>query len=1470
MQQSSPSHPQRATRSRATRWLLRAVLGGLATVTLLVGLWFAVTEGFVGRWIVQGILSQRLGASARMDGISIATSGRAVLKGLRLRVPDVAGVPGTFFEARRLEVELDYSGWRQGEIVLQAVAAEGILARISQDTRTERLNIQGWRLPAAGGPGAVPKVIVRSGRIELCEHTGSNLQVLKSMEVRGEVAPDDAGAFDIRFREVRRRPDQSEGELPGLAIGGKLRPDGVELLLQDVKLEDWRPESVPTKLRQLFTDLDLSGEIARTRLQYSFVAPMGDSTSAPATGVAATLELRNVGVSLPGVPERPGLIGDGESGRLMRLQAEHGSITFAGGFTEARFEGSIEGVPYRVRATYKGTRRDSAFEAIFDVGEFELRRDAPVLRFATPLVLDRLQDFGYPTGKVEAQIRVGRAEGGPIQTRGEVRLREGVAAFHRFPYEFRDLVGLVRFTDDEVVIHRVEGRAPSGATIVAEGRIAPPIADAEVRVLVKATNVPMDETVESALGERRARLVRTIFSREKERALLDRGDIRPPTDPANAGAVDASSIDPETPEFAVGGVADITVDVRRALGPGDQWTDRVQVDIRNAGLLVDRFPFPLRAPMVTAVIDDGIVRLDSVELEGLRGGKVVVDATLDARRRPDHEPDPEPTILVEASNIPIDRALVEALPDKQNAGRSARSVVSALGLTGTINARADLAPDAENRLVVKVRVVPEKLESTPRLADVAPVQTPLVSSVDAARRPIAGDLRFTDLTGSVDVHDDQLSVDLQGTVVRQDADDPGERGAATDAPVSPQDAAAGAVVAPPRIKLLADVDLSDQRESTARFESERLDVTLPLEKVLAIVSPRAGADLASLRDRYQPAGRVDVRADASSLGDTTRSTITLSNFSDARVRLPDDSGGVPLEARSSSGSLRVELAPVPAPTTLRFDDFQVDLGSDGVATGRAELRGVVATRDGRLVPLPGEPCSLDLRWTDAQMSTPFSRWLTGTLLGAEAATLHVRHRPEGIFDVRATLSGERPDVRGEITPRSASLTMSDGLVRFERINGSVTFSRDSASFEAISLEAGAWSVVSSGGWSRDESGASRATASLDIRSMGVPEDLKSAAPAGVSDALRELGVGGTGPIRLPDLRIDAAWDAPTSERPGTGRPDRLRAVGRLLLEDAAAQVGVEVSELHGVLDFEAVRDGRDAPLRFDLSGVFERLALAGVRLTDGRLRVVSGSRPGEIFVPQLTGDCHGGRLTASASVTPQDSADPESDRNFEARIGLSGVTLGPMIEDLRRTRPGEAPAGAKPQATGAEQSDAKVDVGFTVAGTLGKPETRRGRGTATAGQGTLLRLPLVTRLAEASNLMLPTGEPLDLMQASFFLQGPTVSFEELSIFSASVEFLGFGTVTWPDLALDMIVTHRAANRVPIVGAIVESFRNELVTTSVTGTLTEPSFGVSSMRGTRGLLDRLFGGPTTLQERRMRELEERGRRGEQRVRVEPSR
>ncbi|MEZ6163975.1 MAG: hypothetical protein R3B67_06020 [Phycisphaerales bacterium] len=139
--------------------------------------------------------------------------------------------------------------------------------------------------------------------------------------------------------------------------------------------------------------------------------------------------------------------------------------------------------------------------------------------------------------------------------------------------------------------------------------------------------------------------------------------------------------------------------------------------------------------------------------------------------------------------------------------------------------------------------------------------------------------------------------------------------------------------------------------------------------------------------------------------------------------------------------------------------------------------------------------------------------------------------------------------------------------------------------------------------------------------------------------------------------------------------------------------------------------------------------------------------------------------------------------------------------------------------------------------------------------GSVLALPGLINLIEASNLSLPTGATIDLAQARFYVDGPNLAFEQLSASSRRVEILGYGTVNWENRGVDLRFRSRAINPIPIVSSLFETLRDELITTRVTGTIDKLEYSVSQFSGTRQLVNALLGNPLSEQEQRIRLVEQ---------------
>ena len=227
-------------------------------------------------------------------------------------------------------------------------------------------------------------------------------------------------------------------------------------------------------------------------------------------------------------------------------------------------------------------------------------------------------------------------------------------------------------------------------------------------------------------------------------------------------------------------------------------------------------------------------------------------------------------------------------------------------------------------------------------------------------------------------------------------------------------------------------------------------------------------------------------------------------------------------------------------------------------------------------------------------------------------------------------------------------------------------------------------------------------------------------------------------------------------------------------------------------------------------------------------------------------------------------------------LHASGVRAAPVFDDL--LLPPEGLVGPPlPGQTAVLSGWSKADdlsrgslLGdLTLTGPVGVADRRIGRGTVEIKGGSVLALPGLINLIEASNLSFPLGATIDLAEADFFIDGSTLAFEKLSASSKRIEILGYGTLSWPARELDLRFSSRAINPIPVISSLLESLRDELITISVTGTVEDPVYSANQFGETRRLVNALLGKPLSEQQQRLREVESQVQRDRRRVRSSTS-
>ncbi|MDX2117748.1 MAG: hypothetical protein SFY96_06150, partial [Planctomycetota bacterium] len=1066
---------------------------------------------------------------------------------------------------------------------------------------------------------------------------------------------------------------------------------------------------------------------------------------------------------------------------------------------------------------------------------FVLGKHPQLFRFAKPIVAARLNLFSEPTGTVDAEVTIARGEptnrtAAPVSVVGVMRFRDTRAAFKRFPYEFRDMRGTVRFTDDEVILEDIRGVAPSGATIHATGRIAPLTADAGVDLTIQSSGIPIDDTLIAAMGPVRRRVIDRLVDRDKF-AQLNQLEL------INA---------PGRPSFQLGGKGDVDIRIIRKPGPERIWNETIAVTLPHVGLLPQAFGVPVFAEGVKVVVQD-----DAMSVSGGRyilpsGGTADVVAKADFGSWSDPNAKFEPDIRISVADATIDPLVINALPGPRADGSDElRRVLRDLRLGGVLDAQVHLAVPGREAFPDGTHPPKASWQTPDDTAFAA-----LLTIKNAAAAPEGVGASLAGITGEVRASDARVELNLLSELA------------------TPGVPNAGTSLLQGRIDLhRAAPDALTTTTGDLKITATALDTAAPIEGLVSIITPRAGAQLRQLRSEYAPVGRVDLLTTVSgSFEDGVKVGVDLRGANNLQFNTPTWlAPGLAKEKlpRVTLGPIRGIARTVITPDgtqSNQFDNFEGILACDNAPAG--ELR------------LSGDDLALNVRWIDAPFQSPLVRALASGRLGYAVESAINERNPRGVFGLELAL--KRPDlnstwnVTGTFLPTSLAFDAGGREVKFDRIEGLVEFDSVSGSFQNMIFAAPQWSATATGTWYVPGDGSAAIKVEAGISGKAITPDLRALLPQNVESTLDELKLDVTREFNLPQLYVEASWERPdakerASKDAALRSPAQVLVTGAIDVKGMKAEVGVPVVDADGLLDFRIQRAGSRSPMAYQFQAVFDSARAANVRMTDARLRIESGTHADETFVPLLSANCHGGRVVGEFEIRPTGPGQP---RRYNARLQMSGVRLNPMIDDI--TEALAQAAGKEPPARPAGRDDsAIVDAGLTLGGMVGDDTSRRGRGFANVGGGEVLSLPVLLPLIQVSNLQIPTGQMLNLAQSSFYLQGPTVFLEEVSVFSDSVEILGFGTLSWPDLKLDLLFNSRSMGRVPVVSWFLEGLRNELVTTNVGGTLGEPKVSVSQFRETRAFLGRVFGAQPSAQERIMQRLEGQTPRGSERIRVNPS-
>ncbi|MEM7755470.1 MAG: hypothetical protein AAF297_07515 [Planctomycetota bacterium] len=1526
------------TRERVLR---RAVRLGSIVVLVLVVLVVLPTRTPLAKALVLPRLERALGAEIDAGSLFIASDLSVIVTDASVRTRAVSGPGGELLRFDRLEARANWlrllSGARDG--IVRRVVLDAPELVLSQDVDTGVLNAATLALTGGGSSsvsiGELPAVTVRDGRLVLGEHSGGSMEVLHAFPFEGELTPvrqTDGGA-DVFV--VRVDPRAMVGGGAGTGVGrigadaelrGRISPDGVAIAIRGVSVEDWPASRVPTRLRPVYERLGLRGRLEPKRVRVD-----------RAGAVEIDVALDSVALDLPFNAQRPGTEGAfAPDDRPLRMERVDGELTAGTTGLRAKLAGTLDGVPYRVAFDYWGLGAESPFLARLLAGPVRVERGDNVFRFTPEVVIEKLDLFLDPVVEMTSTVwlRRGVTPSGAsrvftadlalpdtlttptgtadsrILVAGEIELTDGSARFKNFPYPFAGINGVFAFNEERLEIRDVRAASDSGAQLTVDGWVAPLSDSAQVQLSIGVADLPINGQLVDILGPKRQEALNALFSVTQIERLYEDGLLTRPGEEHTPGV----------PEFALGGTADVLVNVERLFGIESIWKQRIEIGLNDARMLSEQFPLPLLGDGVSIVVQDDIAQIDGGTYTTLRGGDVTLWARADVSRNDDKPP---PSVRITAADVPIDDLLIYAIPGPgaladEDGPANLSSLLDRLRLRGTLDCVADVGPHPEYGFGWDIVVNIDNVNASPDPRGA-------VATRDAEDDAPERELLLDGLTGIIHAQRDLIEFELAATARRGGFE-----------PLDPMTL----LNRPASVRMNASVDLPvrSPEDPTVFTEAsvEGLDLDLPIERLLSLFAPEFAGRIIELRDEFTPAGRMDMTTTLTArLGADLAGSARIELTADNIESFSADAFGGRADLTGVTGRAVLDTG---AAAIVSFDELDADLTFDGDAAGRITLTGLLPLGVPADWPIIGTPdfAQLELLVDGGRFDSTLTETIVTERLGEGLAELYRQTEPAGDYDLALYFTplppedavtipdGDaddptpanngpqggallRADIAGTLRPASIALSTAGGRMDARSTSGSVSFTGRGGSFDELRGFGDGWSFTTSGDWRAPEQGVFRLIADIeadvDARAEGLPPALLGAFPTTWTDLIDTLKLDATGGIELRRARV-------TLERDGLGLGDaagpplaspvvsagsdpsvdpgiNVLFRGDARFAGASLELGLPVSYADGDARFEfwsrpgpdpdALPTADERGWSIAVSG--ERAFVSGMEITGVQARVL-GEGPGVVLVPEVSGNVHGGRVSGSARLDPQpgfDLSTPELNAAkaapmYTGEARFADVRLAPLLADLSlgaRPDPEALASSIAADRTGPasrepDGSRGVLDADLTVTGIVGDPRGIRGRGRVRASGGPVLALPVLTPLIEFSNLQLPIGENLDLAESSFFIRDERMIFESISVLSESIEILGFGSMHWPTADVDLRFRSEAVRRIPLVSSLIEAVRDELITTRLTGPVGELSVSADALLATRRALGSVLGFDESPEAARLRRIEREARRERERA------
>ncbi|MFM7261005.1 MAG: hypothetical protein ACKO3W_10420 [bacterium] len=838
--------------------------------------------------------------------------------------------------------------------------------------------------------------------------------------------------------------------------------------------------------------------------------------------------------------------------------------------------------------------------------------------------------------------------------------------------------------------------------------------------------------------------------------------------------------------FALGGRCGFRMRVYSPPGFGQPIIVTGNVEVRKAGVLFGRFPYPLRLERGTVqLLDEAIViGGDGLSAVTPAGGLFTVSGSVRIPRDGKGGRDLRPLIEITDKDDALNLALLAAIPhsgDEVPSGWPGEQyapggeLLRALGLSGAMemNGVVTSKPDGSEDFRFKIAF------SDGAAAPDAEGRTWL------ATQGLDWPAEFTleECSARIDIVPERVS--FEQCVGRHGT---------------------GSIVA-------SGFDELEGPNSLVEIELHDLPVDRAFEGFLAGDSKTAQDRFA----RYGPTGAIDgtVRRSVGAKGSETRGTFSPDwlevTLDGSRVRAERIAGRIALDERG-----------------LRAESLEFRLTDGNQDDGILRLSGPLSTT------ATNASSALDARLSNCRFESPLVRellapragavvdWMRGNNATGRFDAHYARGANESIEVTPKSLAAGARDARVEVLfDDASSIDAGEDGVRWKVAArfapGSGATAEPTQSLEGGTVRAvGTVEVPTNEGVSATASLA----ASLHIDAPRLTRALRAQLPPPLDSSSAAIDLVSEDRFTLAIDEMSARWRSGLDSTPAAGAPatggltttsnadavDIYRLKGEATLANASFSTGVAFSALDGRLPFSLDYEPRGSePVRFE-STLFADRAIVFERPMGATTVHIATDAAGDALTIDGAGDFSLGRFDLAART------DFEAN-TYRARVRLAGADYAVVADPKRSPERNASNRG----------SDGRLEGYLEISGPMGSKSEhvagRAGLGRIAVRDARLADAPIALRALQLTQLMLPLSASLNALDTTFRIEGDTVVIDPCTLTTGTLTLTGSGKLDIPTFALAMRFFPKGT--VPILSDVVGAVMNQLFAIDIGGTLGAP-------------------------------------------------